>query len=200
MNGIEKIKARIAADAEAEDSAIRQESDQRVAQIRAEYEQKAQAEAAAILREGEKENEQRVSRVDRTAQLEAKRSVLALKQEMVSKAFDLAKEKLQSMPEADYVAFLTRQIAQAASTGREELVMNRTDHDRCGAKVIASANEALTAKGLTGGLTLSAETRPMTGGFILKQGDVEVNCTVDILLELIRGELAAQVAEVLFEG
>lgn len=200
MNGIEKIKARIAADAEAEDSAARKESEQRVAQIRAEYEQKAQAEAAAIIREGEKENEQRVSRVDRTAQLEAKRSVLALKQEMVSKAFDLAKEKLAAMPEADYVAFLTRQIAQAASSGREELVMSPADHDKCGEKVVKSANEALTAKGLPGALTLSEETRPMTGGFILKQGDVEVNCTVDILLELIRGELAAQVAEVLFEG
>ena len=40
----------------------------------------------------------------------------------------------------------------------------------------------------------------MTGGFILKQGDIEVNCTVDMMLELSRGELAAQVAEVLFAG
>lgn len=49
-------------------------------------------------------------------------------------------------------------------------------------------------------LTLSAETRELAGGLILKQGDIEVNCSVDTLLELSRGELAARVAEVLFEG
>ena len=200
MKGIEKITARIAADAETEDAAVRRESDQRVAAIRAEYEKKAQEEAAAVIREGERENEQHVSRIDRTARLEAKRTVLAMKQEMVSKAFDLAKEQITAMPEEEYIAFLVRQIAQAASTGKEELIMNAADREKIGAKTVQAANEALTAKGLSGTLALSAETRPMSGGFILKQGDIEVNCTIDLLLELIRGDLAAQVAEVLFEG
>ena len=36
---------------------------------------------------------------------------------------------------------------------------------------------------------------------MLKQGDIEVNCTVDTLLDLSRGEpCRARVAEVLFEG
>ena len=37
MKGIEKITARIAADAEAEDSVVRKESEERIAQIRADY-------------------------------------------------------------------------------------------------------------------------------------------------------------------
>lgn len=200
MKGIEKITARIAADAETEIAGIRQESDQRIAQIRADYEKQAQESAAAILREGEKENRQRASRIERTAQLESKRSILTMKQEMVSKAFELAKEKIAQMPQADYVDFLVKQVAQAASSGREMLILNQQDRQRCGKQVVEAANEALKAKGLAGALSLSEETRPMTGGFVLKQGDVEVNCTVDLLLELARGELAAQVAEVLFEG
>lgn len=200
MKGIEKITARIAADAEAENAAVRGESAQRIAEIRAEYEKKAQEEYESIVREGMKENEQRASRIDRTAQLESKRSVLAMKQEMVSEAFELAKKKIAEMPEAEYVEFLVRQIVQAASTGSEELVLNEKDKAKVGAKTVTAANTALTAKGLAGTLTLAAETRPMTGGFILKQGDIEVNCTVDTVLELSRGELAAQVAEVLFEG
>lgn len=200
MKGIEKITARIAADAETEIAVIRQESDQRIAQIRADYEKQAQESAAAILREGEKENQQRASRIERTAQLESKRSILTMKQEMVSKAFELAKEKITQMPQADYVDFLVKQVVQAASTGREMLILNQKDRDRCGKQVVEAANEVLKAKGLAGALSLSEETRSMTGGFVLKQGDVEVNCTVDLLLELARGELAAQVAEVLFEG
>lgn len=200
MKGIEKITARIAADAEAEDSVVRKESEERIAQIRADYEKQAQEAAAAILKDGAKENEQHASRIERTAQLEAKRNILGMKQEMVSKAFELAKEKIVSMPQEEYVAFLVRQIGQAASTGHETLILNQIDRERCGAAVIAAANAALTAAGKPGALTLAEETRPMSGGFILKQGDVEVNCTVDILLELVRGDLAAPVAGVLFEG
>ena len=97
MKGIEKITARIAADAEAEDSVVRKESEERIAQIRADYEKQAQEAAAAILKDGAKENEQHASRIERTAQLEAKRNILGMKQEMVSKAFELAKEKIVNM-------------------------------------------------------------------------------------------------------
>lgn len=197
MKGIEKITARIASDAASEASAIREESDKVVAQIRADYDKKAEETYASIVREGEKENAQRADRTDRTAQLEAKRSVLAMKQELVSQAFALAEQKIARMPEGEYVAFLTRQIVKAASTGKEEIILSADDKAKCGAKLVEEANKALGAKGA---LTLSAQTRPMTGGFVLKQGDIEVNCTVDLMLELCRGELAAQVAEVLFEG
>lgn len=197
MKGIEKITARIEADAASEASAIRADSDQIVAQIRAEYDKKAQEAHDSIVREGEKENAQRASRIERNAQLEAKRAVLAMKQEMVSQAFSIAEKKLAQMPEADYVAFLARQVVQAVSTGKEEIILNAEDKAKCGAQLLEKANKTL---GNRGTLTLSAETRPMLGGFILKQGDIEVNCTVDMMLELSRGELAAQVAEVLFEG
>ena len=40
--------------------------------------------------------------------------------------------------------------------------------------------------------------RPKPG--TVKQGDIEVNCTVDTLLDLTRDELAARVADVLFES
>ena len=104
MKGIEKITARIAADAEAANSAVREESAKRIAEIRAEYDKKAQEEVAASLRAGEKEAQQHASRIERNAQLESKRDVLAIKQEMVSKAFELAKSEFAQMPQAEYVA------------------------------------------------------------------------------------------------
>ena len=62
--------------------------------------------------------------------------------------------------------------------------------------MVAAANEKL-AKGAM--LTLSEETRPMDGGFIRRDGAVEVNCTFDTLIRLQRGALAGEVAKVLFE-
>ena len=200
MKGIDKITSRILADAEAECAAVRKESDERCAAIKAEAEKKAQEEYWRLVREGVKDTEQRVQRMDRTARLEAKKSVLNMKQEAVSRAFDLAREKIAELPERDYVGFLARMASEAAVTGQEEVVLNARDAAAVGAKAVKAANELLAKRNLPGMLTLSAETREMSGGLVLKQGDIEVNCTVDTLLDLSRGELAARVAEVLFEG
>ena len=200
MNGIEEITARITAEAEAECQAIRAESDKKCAEIRAENDKKAQEEYWRLVREGVKDTEQRVQRMARTAALEAKKSVLSMKQEAVSRAFGEAQKLIAALPEADYVAFLAREAAAAAITGEEEVIFSEADRARVGAKTVKRANELLSASGKPGTLTLSDATRPMSGGLILKQGDIEVNCTVDTLLDLSRGELAARVAEVLFES
>ena len=200
MKGIDKITSRIIADAEAECRDVKRESDERCAAVRAENEKRAQDEYWRLVREGVKDTEQRVQRMDRTARLEAKKSVLNMKQEAVSRAFDLAKDKIAELPERDYVAFLAREAAEAAITGQEEVIFCERDRKSVGAKAVKAANELLAAKGMPGLLTLSDATRDMAGGLMLKQGDIEVNCTVDTLLDLARGELAARVAEVLFES
>lgn len=200
MKGIDKITSRILADAEAECAAVKKESDERCAAIRAENEKKAQDEYLRLVREGVKDTEQRVQRMDRTARLEAKKSILGMKQETVSRAFDLARERIAELPERDYIAFLAREAAEAAITGQEEVIFCERDRKSVGAKAVKAANELLSARGVPGTLTLSDDTREMSGGLMLKQGDIEVNCTVDTLLDLSRGELAAQVAQVLFEG
>ena len=200
MKGIDKITSRIIADAEAECAAVKKESDERVAAIREENERRAQEEYLRLVREGVKDTEQRVQRLDRTARLEAKKSILNMKQETVSRAFELAKGKIAELPERDYVAFLAREASEAAVSGQEEVIFCERDRKSVGAKAVKAANELLAAKGMPGMLTLSDTTREFSGGLMLKQGDIEVNCTVDTLLDLARGELAARVAEVLFEG
>ena len=200
MKGIDKITSRIIADAEAECRDVKRESDERCAAVRAENEKRAQDEYWRLVREGVKDTEQRVQRMDRTARLEAKKSVLNMKQEAVSRAFDLAKDNIAELPERDYVAFLAREAAEAAITGQEEVIFCERDRKSVGAKAVKAANELLAAKGMPGLLTLSDATRDMAGGLMLKQGDIEVNCTVDTLLDLTRDELAARVADVLFES
>lgn len=200
MKGIDKITSRIIADAEAECRDVKRESDERCAAVRAENEKRAQDEYWRLVREGVKDTEQRMQRMDRTARLEAKKSVLNMKQEAVSRAFDLAKDKIAELPERDYVAFLAREAAEAAITGQEEVIFCERDRKSVGAKAVKAANELLAAKGMPGLLTLSDATRDMAGGLMLKQGDIEVNCTVDTLLDLTRDELAARVADVLFES
>ena len=198
MNGIEKITARIASDADAEVQAILDESAARCAAIRADYDKKAREEYQSLMQAGAQKTEQRVDRLGRTARLEARKSSLTMKQELVAAAFDLALERIIGLPEGDYVAFLARQAEQAAVTGEEEILLNPDDQARYGSKVVKAANELIKARGMHPHLSLADETRSIRGGLLLKQGNIEVNCTVETLLELARGDLAAQVAELLF--
>ncbi|MBQ6899818.1 MAG: V-type ATP synthase subunit E [Firmicutes bacterium] len=199
MKGIEKITARIAADAEKEKAALWEAASERIEEIRAEYEKKADDAYQEHMRTGLRDAEQYASRIERTAQLETKKAVLALRQEMVSEAFKLAESKITAMPEQQYVEYLTRKVLETGFEGDAQLVMNEKDKAGAGPVVVEAVNAARREAGLEGVLTLADDTKEMLGGFILRQGNVEVNCTVDIILELIRGEAAAQVAKVLFE-
>ena len=193
MDGIEKITGRIAADTEAEIAAIRAEARRQADEITARYEAQAKREAEEIAARGRRA-EERQARLASVAQLDARKLELAAKQEMLAKAYDRAMERLTSLPDGEYVGLLAGLAAEASSTGREEVILSQKDRARYGKQVVTQANERLG----DGHLTLSVQTRPIRGGLILSDGDVEVNCTFETLVRLLRGEMDRTVVEVLF--
>lgn len=228
MQGIENITSRIQADAQAEIDKILADARSQAADIAARYEAQAQKEAEDIVARGEKNAAEREERLASVAQMEAKKLTLATKQEMLDKAFDLALDRLVSLPDEEYIDLLANLAVRAATTGREQLIFSQKDRTRVGKQVVATANEKL-AKAVapelpgsltdskagaildkvvtgasailagTGMLTLSEQTRPMRGGFILSDGDVEVNCAFETLVRLQRGEISGEVAKALFD-
>jgi V/A-type H+-transporting ATPase subunit E len=117
---------------------------------------------------------------------------------MISRAFDIAMQKLSVLPEKDYVALLARLASEASSTGDETVVLSLKDHKACGEEVLKSANEFLEKAGKKNNLTLSEETGAFDSGLMLKSGKVETNCTLDAILRLCKEDLAPEVAAVLF--
>lgn len=198
MTGIEKITGRIESDARAEAAQITAEANAKCAEIKAAFEKKAQDAYWEKLQAGVKDCEDRVERLGRLAGMEAKKSTLGLKQDMVSAAFDRAVEKLCKLPTEEYISAMAKLCAKAAS-GTEAVLMSAADKSRCGEAVVAAANALLAEQGKPSDLKLSDDTRELRGGFVLQQGDVEINCSVETLAELSRGELASQVAAVLFD-
>ena len=49
-----------------------------------------------------------------------------------------------------------------------------------------------------GKLRLAKETGSFKGGLILRRGNIEANCTAELLVDLCREEMAAELAGVLF--
>ena len=179
---------------EAEIAAIRAEARRQADEITARYEAQAKREAEEIAARGRRSAEERQARLASVAQLDARKLELAAKQEMLAKAYDRAMERLTRLPDEEYVGLLAGLAAEASSTGREEVILSQKDRARYGKQVVTQANERLG----DGHLTLSVQTRPIRGGLILSDGDVEVNCTFETLVRLLRGEMDRTVVEVLF--
>lgn len=194
MNGIEKLTQQITADAQVEIDAILAEAQGKADEITADYAKRAEKAAAERLAKGTEAASQREERLVAMAEMERRKDILAAKQEMVGKAFDKALEQLRSLPDEEYVALLTKLAVACSASGKEQLIFSPQDRVRVGKTVVTAANEALNA----GQLTLSEQTRPMTGGLILSDGAVEVNCTFETLVRLQRGKIAGEVANVLF--
>ena len=196
MDGIEKITGRINADIQQEIDALTAAAQKEAAAIAAQYREQAERESAEIVERGRKSAAEREERLAGVAQLECRKLELAAKQGMIQKAFDQALDSLLNLPEQDYVKLLAALAAKAARTGKEQVIFSQKDRTRYGKQAVTAANEALGGKG---NLTLSQESRPIKGGLILSDGDVEVNCTFETLVRLQRGELEREVAKVLFD-
>ena len=194
MKGTEKIIAHIQADAKSQADAILAEAEKQCEAIRADYDKKAAQVYAEKVRTGTKACQDQVDSVQRIARMEAKKALLSVKQEMVAKSFDQARELLTSLPEEQYVAFLAKLAARASVSGDEEIVLNERDRAAVGEAVVKAANALL--KG--GRLSLSERTGSFAGGLILSRGNVEANCTAELLVELCRGEMSVEIADMLF--
>lgn len=227
MNGIEKITGQIGVDAQAEIDALTAGARAEAARISHDCAARAQAEGDEILRRGKEQAVQREERLGSVAALEGRKIVLAAKQAGVSRAFDRALERLCALDDEAYVNLLASLAAKAARTGREQVIFAPKDRNRVGKAVVTKANELLAKKVApklpdelsetktgafidrlvtnasallagTGMLTLAEGTRPIKGGLILTDGDVETNCSFEAIIRATRDGLAHEVAKTLF--
>ena len=193
MKGTEKIIAHIEADAKAQADVILAEAREKCAAVKAKYDEQAARLYSDRIRDGVKFCQDQEDSALRISRMEARKSVLAVKQEMVEKSFDLATKQIVALPDEQYVAFLADLVKKAGPAGDEEIILNAADRARIGEALVKAVN-AGGAK-----MKLSKETRDLVGGLILRRGSIETNCSVELLVELCRGELSAKLADVLFD-
>ncbi len=193
MTGTEKIIAHIEADAKVQAEEILSAAADRCAEIKSKYELQAAELYQAKIREGVKACQDKEDGALRITRMEARKSTLAVKQEMVSRSFDMALKQITSLPKDQYIAFLKRLALQASTTGDEEILLNERDREAIGAELLNSIN-AEPCKSLT----LSDETRDIAGGLLLRRGNIEANCSAELLVDLTRSELSSKLANVLF--
>lgn len=186
------IKARISAEAQDQIRAIEAENDARVAEITG----KAEAEVKAIRDSyGErlsKEEPEVARRRKIVAELDAAKVDLGVRQTLVGEAFESSLRQLAEMPRDQYVAFANRLMEQAVRTGHEVVLVGRGEKhlDKSWLDEYNTAHQT--------SLVLSPDRLFISGGFVLRDGRIDVNCSWDMLLEDIRSEIESEVVRKLF--
>ena len=197
MNGIEKITEKILGDAQQQSAVIVADAKKEAETILASYQATAAEKKQKMVEVAEAQAAEQERRIISSAELDARKTILAKKQALIAKAFDAVKTKVTSMDEPSYIDFLCTLAAQSVIDGKEEIVLSAEDSQKFGQKVVDGANKILQQAGKVGELTLSKENRPIAAGLLLKGRDLEVNCTLDTVVSLLKDDLSLEVAAAL---
>jgi V/A-type H+-transporting ATPase subunit E len=195
---VDKIRTKILSDARAEVGRIEAEIAGKVQEIEA----RGREQIEAIEREGREEaqrrSQDRLRKDIATAELELRKALLAQKQALIQRIFDRALARMIKLKGEEYQRFLYDLLLKTVETGDEEVIFSAGDELKQREKLLAEANRRLADEGKKGQLQLGKQDRDFRGGFILRKGKKEINCSMDALFNTVRDELEPSVAKILF--
>ena len=159
--------------------------------------QQAGKEAAAIkermVEQGAKDAVVLKHKKHASAELEAHKMRLAARQKAVSTAIEAAIDHLVNMAPDAYISFLAGKIAEI-KVREGQLLLNENDRSAIGEELVKVANELLK----DGKLTLSDQTINAKGGFVLKYGAIEINSSLETMVNSIKEAVMPELVAVLF--
>ena len=219
MTGLEKITERIKAEAKEKARGILLQAEQDCRGIAQEYAERAEATRERIKKESLARGEALIARSRTEAANTEREIVAAARAEMLDRAFALAGEELRATDYGKYRELLTALLVSALleqdraereslafgdeveSVERLEVVFNAEDREKFGKAVLDGARKTCERRigaQKANSLCLSGGCAEIDGGLILRFGDVELNCSLAVLLADIRNELEGKVAALLF--
>lgn len=195
---LSNIIERIESEARQKAAKILRDASQAAEEARAASRKKAAEQAHEILEKGRLDAESHKKRLITLASLDVRKQKGDTRQAFIDQAFSRALEQIKQMPEASYRELLAGLIVEAAETGEEQILLSPRDRALATDGFLASVNAKLKERGKKPGLSLSPDTRQISGGAILVGKHVEINCSFDATLGLIRDYIESEVAQILF--
>ena len=190
---IEKITSKIISEAqELRDKTLSEAAAQSDA-VLAEARKKAEDMVEDSRKRGVEEKEKIISRRKSVADIDCRKVFLAKKQELIGQCFDRAVDDIIAMDKDRYTELLTALGTNSGMTGGQ-LIFNENERAAIGQKVVDALNSRIEG----GSFSLSEETRPLRGGYMLMCGQTFINNTIEALVEEARPELTAEVAKMMF--
>ena len=182
MNGGETIINRINADGDAAVAAIKAEADKANAAVLAEAEKEAQRRAQAIADKTAQKCAQSKTASKSRCDLAVRSALLRQRRSEIDKTVDMLLDYLTNLDDSAYFDALYKLAAQLRGKSGV-LSLNQKDLNR----LPADFTDKVRAAGLDA--TVSDTPVDITGGFILKNGDIEENMDFRALISARRDEI-----------
>ena len=182
MNGGETIINRINADGDAAVAAIKAEADKANAAVLAEAEKEAQRRAQAIADKTAQKCAQSKTASKSRCDLAVRSALLRQRRSEIDKTVDMLLDYLTNLDDSAYFDALYQLAAQLRGKSGV-LSLNQKDLNR----LPADFTDKVRAAGLEA--TVSDTPVDITGGFILKNGDIEENMDFRALISARRDEI-----------
>ncbi|MBR6023822.1 MAG: V-type proton ATPase subunit E [Methanobrevibacter sp.] len=201
-SGTDKIVSSIMSEAQGKADIIMQEANAEIATINADAEKTAESEKNKILENGKKQSDMRYQQIISEAKMNARRAELGAKEEVIEAAFDKATNDLKSIASSgseEYDDSLTKIIKEAVDEiGGKDLIiqLNEADTEKFKSQLDSSSTFQIDDVKFQLG-----EPIDTIGGAIVKtkNGDIEVNNTIESRLDRFKSILRSEVANVLFK-
>ena len=195
MTGLDKIIAAILEEARAEAQSALDAARADAERILAGQKEESDALCERIAADGALQAAEIERGCASAARLSRRKGLLEAKQAILSETMEEAHTRLYAMPRDDYFGLLIQMAAAFADPGEGELLLNEKDLLRRPAGFESELNAAL---GEGRRLKISENARPLDGGFVLKYGDVEQNCSFRAIFAARADELMDRARGILF--
>jgi V/A-type H+-transporting ATPase subunit E len=204
--GTDKIVSSIVSDAQIKAKTLTDEAEKKVSSILLQGEEKALIEKNKILSEAEKQANLKYQQVISEAKMNSRRMELEAREEVIEESFKKAEEKLKEIASSEsleYLESLKGIITEAAIEigGGELIVLLKKDDLPKIEDSIASIEKDVTNKiGIKTILEIGDNINTI-GGVIVKtkNGEIEVNNTIETRLLRYKKTLRSEVAKILFK-
>ncbi len=193
MKDISKLTDKIIEEANAYGGQLAKETEQECADIAGKYEEQAAQEAEQIIEAANNAAEAIIRRATSQAGITQRSSKLEARRKMIDEAFLLATKQILALPE-DKMLDLLSKMAVKSQTTDATMIWGKGDKALAG-KVVDEVNRRNKDKGIK--LAIDEKIGDFEGGFILKEGSVETNCTFSVLIGSMSEELESEVAKAL---
>ena len=201
-SGTDKIVSSIMSEAQGKADIIMQEANAEIATINANAEKTAESEKNKILENGKKQSDMRYQQIISEAKMNARRAELGAKEEVIEAAFDKATDDLKDIASSgseEYDDSLTKIIKEAVDEiGGKDLIIQLNEADTNKFKSQLDSSSTFQIDDIKFQLGEPIDT---IGGAIVKtkNGDIEVNNTIESRLDRFKSVLRSEVADVLFK-
>lgn len=197
MSNLNNITSKIIKDAEEKRNEILNAAQVESDSIISKEIKKAKNLEVELIEKAKIEAKARENRVISNARLKVRNNELKAKQDMISKVFEKAVERLNSLSTLEYKEYILRALDSLDLEGTEILIINKKDEDVINNKFLLDLNNKLISFGKKGKISILTNGN-FDRGFILDRNGIQINNTFESLVKSLRSELELEVTKVLF--